>query len=373
MKSNNLNLLIYAVILLIVYSSLILKIFNCSLGATDFVGPPKLPVDDLTSLTSVESAQYTLAAFIGQFCENQQLPSIGTHMIVRGVTVLQLAWGYVDAFKKVPASPTTKYRIASNTKPFTACLVGRLVDQGKITFDGSIETYLSPEIFPPKYWKGQKVKMTVGQLLNHTAGVHKTDCDQLTDYEDYGEEYNRTKQFDKFKYEPINFYPGTDYLYSNYGYEIVGKIVEQVEEQSFESVMSSFIAEIGLNNTVIETPELLRKSQTVYFPNESSAREETVTMLQFDGKFVQNECAAAGLQSTASDLAQFGSRIIDTVKGRSNALLSSNTILEMLTRRDNTPYGKYFVYTKVYLSTFSNEVTVGNFLMLSKIQDLEPS
>src|SRR5262245_25325635 len=73
--------------------------------------------------------------------------------------------GYADIENKIPKTANTKFRLASITKQFTATLVMQLVEKGKIKLDGKLLDYL------PYYRKDIGEKVTIRQILSHTAGI----------------------------------------------------------------------------------------------------------------------------------------------------------------------------------------------------------
>lgn len=79
------------------------------------------------------------------------------------------SFGYANRQFKVPNTLHTRFKIASITKAFTAALILRLHEQGKISLDHTIKTYL------PDYTGPAGDKVTIKQLLNHTAGMANID------------------------------------------------------------------------------------------------------------------------------------------------------------------------------------------------------
>jgi CubicO group peptidase (beta-lactamase class C family) len=157
--------------------------------------------------------------------------------------ILSRGYGYADLEEEVPAGPGTLYRIASITKRYTAFAVLKLVEEDRLRLDTRVGEVLAGE-FPA----GRDA--TVAQLLNHTAGV--------PDMTSLGDRYwsqigNRVAPADLvaiFGSEPLDFAPGTGYGYSNSGYVLLGRIVEEVTGMPYQRyVEENVLAPLGLDDT----------------------------------------------------------------------------------------------------------------------------
>jgi CubicO group peptidase (beta-lactamase class C family) len=160
-----------------------------------------------------------------------------------GRVVLEYAGGVADIESKTPCTPATNFRMASVSKQFTATAVMRLVDQGKLSLDDTLDAF-----FPgfPAYAH----KITVKHLLTHTSGI--------PDYEDLIPD-GTTLQLDDLdvlhllmeKKEP-RFAPGEKFAYSNSGYALLGLIVEVVAKIPFHQFMSDEVFRpLGMKNSVL--------------------------------------------------------------------------------------------------------------------------
>ncbi len=82
-----------------------------------------------------------------------------------GKVVYRKGFGFANMELGVPNTTETKFRVGSITKSFTATLVFQLIEQGKLKLDGKLSDYL------PEYPKAKAEKITINQLLTHTAGL----------------------------------------------------------------------------------------------------------------------------------------------------------------------------------------------------------
>lgn len=159
-----------------------------------------------------------------------------------GKPVFQAACGYANRENKTMNMVDTKFRFGSMGKMFTATAVMLLVQAGKIKLDDPISKYL------PDYPNKEVAAVTIYQLLTHTGGTgdvfspefesHRQELKTLNDYVAlYG---NRGVQFT----------PGSDWDYSNYGFILLGRIIEVTSGQSYyDYVRDHIFKPAGMNST----------------------------------------------------------------------------------------------------------------------------
>jgi CubicO group peptidase (beta-lactamase class C family) len=163
---------------------------------------------------------------------------------VNGDIIYNNAFGYANIEDRILNSSDTKFRIASFTKPFTAMLILQLVEEGTLQLDGKLIQYL-PE-FPKE--KGQNI--TIHQLLTHTAGI--TGESRITDLIDIEKEfYTREELLNIIAQQELVFEPGKGREYSNFGYALLGLIIEEVTGKSYDEVLQENICKpAGMKNTL---------------------------------------------------------------------------------------------------------------------------
>lgn len=133
------------------------------------------------------------------------------------------ALGFADLENHVPTTPRTVFRLASISKAVTAVAAMTLVEQGRLNLDAPVQDYVR---FPRKQWP-----ITTRQLLGHQAGIRH--------YK--GGDFDSTRHFpsvmaalEMFARDPLEHEPGTKYLYSTYGFNLAGAVVEQVAGMPYE-------------------------------------------------------------------------------------------------------------------------------------------
>lgn len=154
-------------------------------------------------------------------------------VITRGdETLLDRAWGLADADARRPADPATTYRLGSMAKQFTAALVLRQVDRGRLALDDSIGRYLAG-------LKPEWTALTIRQLLDHTSGVPR-DYRQVSRV---AEPLPADSLIAMAARSPAPTAPaGTTFIYSNTGYMLLGALVEALYGASYRDVLRDEIA-----------------------------------------------------------------------------------------------------------------------------------
>lgn len=172
-------------------------------------------------------------------------------------------------------------------------------------------------------------------LLDHTAGTHVT---ALTDFDQIIPAINCTTMLAQFAQEGLRFAPGSSFNYSNYGYQLLGAVIESVTGKSYQKAMTDFFTELGLHSSYVETiPLMLHKRARYYRPAGAIGTlgyKENIPTLIFDEAFhITGWWPSGGLMSTSPDLVKYGNRIVDSVKKRPGSFLSERTLKEIWTKR----------------------------------------
>jgi CubicO group peptidase (beta-lactamase class C family) len=159
----------------------------------------------------------------------------GTALVAKGDRVLlHKAYGNRDYTRQAPNDTTTRFPILSITKPFTAMVMLRLQEQGKLSLDDKLSQYL------PDFPHGEQIKLH--HLITHSSGLHNFT-------EDIGEEdsmivcYPVTRQrvLDVFKDRPLTYKPGKNAAYNNSGFFLAGMVIEKATSQPYEQVVRDMI------------------------------------------------------------------------------------------------------------------------------------
>lgn len=143
-------------------------------------------------------------------------------------------FGWANVEWEIPNEADTKFRLASITKQFTALLIMQLVEQGKLTLDAPITTYL------PNYPKESGSQITIHHLLTHTSGIPN-----YTSFPNYREVMRRSNSVDDlvrlFADSTLLFTPGARHQYSNSAYVLLGRIIERATGKPYEAALQDQI------------------------------------------------------------------------------------------------------------------------------------
>lgn len=228
-------------------------------------------------------------------------PSVSLALAYKGTPVLQKAWGFANLETREKATPEHIYRVASHSKSFTAFLVAKLVDEGKLNFDQPIGTYL-PWLAKNKVYAA----MTLRHILSHSTGTQR---DGTGGYWNYENPFPTRKEVRAYftKTKPV-LEPNTTFKYSNFAYGLIDAIVEEVCGQPYDTVMRENVLEpLKLASTGTDAPETKRKVATGYTHLEDGVRYPVAPFLPADGL-----AAATGFHSTPSNLTRvFSACLLD--------------------------------------------------------------
>ena len=225
-------------------------------------------------------------------------PGCALGIVRDGKFIYEKGYGMANLDYDIPNSPHLVYYVGSDSKQFTAAVIGLLVLQGKIGLNDDIRKYL-PEM--PDYRAVYGVPVTVNELLHHTSGIR--DIYTLMDLagirlEDVMTDSTALALIARQK--ELNFKPGSDYLYSNSGYWLLGQIVKRVTGESLRIYADEVIFRpLGMTHTHFhDDPGHVMKDRAMsYMPDTGGPGSFRISYLQnFD------KIGAGGLYTTVEDL-----------------------------------------------------------------------
>jgi CubicO group peptidase (beta-lactamase class C family) len=166
-----------------------------------------------------------------------------------GKVVWSEGFGYADLENKVAAEPNTAYRSASIGKSMTATAAYELVEQGKLDLDLPVQKYC-PQ-FPEKRWP-----VTARRLIEHTSGIRHY-LPATEDAETYiTRHYDRiTDALAIFAADSLRIRPGSDFLYSTWGYVLLGCVLEGAAHEEYRALMQRLVFDpSGMSDTRADDP-----------------------------------------------------------------------------------------------------------------------
>lgn len=209
-------------------------------------------------------------------------------LIARGDTVLyRKARGMAEVELGVQLSPDQAFRIASITKSFTAALLVQMAARGEVALDAPAIRYLPDVPLDPR--------ITLRQLLSHTAGVSENDSVPQPPFGNG--EVPLAEQVRRIAARPLNFEPGTAQRYSNAGYILLAAVIEKVAGQSWDEAMRTrLFAPLGLVDTAYDRADMVVLGRVAGYAMDKGVLRNAAPFN------VSIPKTAGSLRSTAADL-----------------------------------------------------------------------
>ena len=230
--------------------------------------------------------------------DRAEVPGYVVAVAYKGELLLNEAHGYADLEKKTKLTPQHIFRIASHSKTFTATALMQLVEQDKLRLDDYAVQYLPwLKEHKDKRWN----KVTVRQLMSHSAGVIRDGLN--ADYWQLDRPFpNEQELKNEILEAELVIDNNTKLKYSNYGYSLLGLIVQKVSGQTYNQyVIEHIVKPLELDNTGPEyTTDIEDKIVTGY-----TRRDVNKTRLPIAQIDTHAMASATGFYSTAEDVCKY--------------------------------------------------------------------
>jgi N-acyl-D-amino-acid deacylase len=221
--------------------------------------PLALQADPAESVPSTGKTHPQLAPFdrmMRDFLGKYPLPGAALAVAHHGQVVYERGFGYADVEKEELVRPDALFRIASISKPLTAVAILQLVEKGKLKLSDHVFDVLDlkPSRAPDAAFDERWRKVTILHLLHHAGGWDRSKAfDPMFHSPAICKELNLEPPAGPeaiIRYmlrEPLQFDPGERYVYSNFGYCLLGRVVAKVSGQSYEDyVRQQVLAPLGI-------------------------------------------------------------------------------------------------------------------------------
>jgi len=188
------------------------------------------------------------------------IPGGAVAVMKDGVVIFSRGYGYADVDAHVPVAPDALFRIASVSKPITSATILKLVDDGEISLDDHPFDIISDLTAPDGSTEDPRLaNITIRHLLEHAGGW---DRDASGDpmfmsssiASALGTDAPASVE-DVIRYmrgQPLDFDPGSRYVYSNFGYAVLGRVIEKITGQSYEEYVKANVLEpMGITRMTI--------------------------------------------------------------------------------------------------------------------------
>lgn len=244
-------------------------------------------------------------AFVAAYTEalpKHGIVGSGVAFVENGAIVARENYGLRDKAGNLPVDNDTIFHWASITKTFNAIGIMQLRDRGLISLDDPIVKYV-PELRTAYDPLGPIDAITIRQLLSHSAGFRNGTWPWAGDqpWQPF-EPPSWTQLAAMMPYTRVEFAPGTKYSYSNPGYVYLGRVIEDVMQEPFETYIDKEILRpLGMTRAFFDqAPSFLRDEKShSYFVDDKGLTE---ARFDFDtGVTVMN----GGLNAPIADMAKY--------------------------------------------------------------------
>lgn len=282
------------------------------------------------------------------------------HYHVPGVSIAvihnhKIAWsksyGVKDEETKEPVTRETLFQAGSISKPVAAYAALKLTEEGKIDVNENVNTYLKTWKLPENDFTKDK-KVALKHLLSHTGGL------TVHGFLGYSPDLPVPTTLQVLDGLPpansppvrVDKVPEESFRYSGGGYTVMQQMLVDIEGKAFPEIMKEkVLAPLAMNNSTYDQPlqpAQLAMAATGYLPDGTMTKGKRHTY---------PEMAAAGLWTTAEDLALFAINIQKTVQGDASKVLSKELTEKML-----TPFVADFVGLGLFLNKRQDDVYFGH-------------
>jgi CubicO group peptidase (beta-lactamase class C family) len=185
--------------------------------------------------------------------------------------------------------------LASLTKQFTAAAILKLVEQGRLSLDDEITKYL------PAY-PTRGARITVEHLLTHTSGL--SGLNETTDFRaTAAPDVNVVDVIGQWYHDlPLEFAPGERWAYSNWGYTLLGAIIEKASGTTYaEFLQQAFFTPLGMTHTFYSDRRRIIAGRVAGYEEPADV---PFNIVPSRGRWL-HPAAAGGLMSSVEDLARW--------------------------------------------------------------------
>ena len=195
-------------------------------------------------------------SLIPDFLRRYRIPGAAVAVAKDGRLVLAQGYGLADVQAQKPVQPDSLFRVASISKPITAVAILKLMEEGALNLEEKVFEILDEFITSKGTVADPRINdITVRHLLEHSGG-----WDSNKSYDPMWVPFRVERELgvskpvtchDVITYmltQPLDFDPGTDYAYSNFGYCLLGRVIEAKTHESYEEFVSEQVFEpIGID------------------------------------------------------------------------------------------------------------------------------
>ena len=276
----------------IIVFSTIISFFNTLFGQRK-LSDTEVFKKNPSEVTSFEEAKTEAEKILYYLIQEEIIPGASVTVTKKGKIIWQGGYGYADISKKTPVDPQkTIFRVASMSKAITGVLLARLQEQKKFDWNLSLSEYVPN--FPPKPFD-----FTIKQLAGHLAGIRSYKANEYT----LNKKYSIEEGIDLFKDDILQSAPGTKFLYSSYGINLISLAIEKCLNKKFEDIAKDEVFKpLNMWRTFPDRGKIITDEATPYTRTKKGLDKATEVNNYF-------KLAGGGFLSTSHDIAKMGTAI----------------------------------------------------------------
>ena len=231
---------------------------------------------------------------VNAFMQTNGVAGLSIAVVAEGELQWTGAYGLADVENNVRVTPTTMFRSASIGKTITAIAAMQLVEQGKIDLNADIRDYCPA--FPAKQWP-----VTPLNLLTHTSGIRHYSGPHAHEEEFSTVHYpNVVASLAPFKGDSLEFEPGTKYLYTSYGFVVLGCVIEGAAKTDLLTYMREHVwLPAGMTSTRDDDPAAIVPNRAAKYTR-ADGQLRNAPAIDYS-----NRMAGGGYLTSAVDLGRY--------------------------------------------------------------------
>ena len=276
----------------IIVFSTIISFFNTLFGQRK-LSDTEVFKKNPSEVTSFEEAKAEAEKILYYLIQEEIIPGASVTVTKQGKIIWQGGYGYANLSKKTPIDPQkTIFRVASMSKAITGVLLARLQEQKK--FDWNLSLYEYVPDFPQKPFD-----FTIKQLGGHLAGIRSYKANEYT----LNKNYTIEEGINLFKDDILQSAPGTKFLYSSYGINLISLAIEKCLNKKFEDIAKEEVFKpLNMWRTFPDRGKIITDEAIPYTRTKKGLDKATEVNNYF-------KLAGGGFLSTSHDIAKMGTAI----------------------------------------------------------------
>lgn len=258
-----------------------------------------------------------LDKYISNAVKDAEAPGFSVAIVKDSHVVFSKAYGYADIEKEIPLTTGSLFNIASCTKAFTAAVVAKLVDDGKLNWNDKVVDHI-PYFELSDMWITKQLNLV--DILSHRSGLKTFAGDLLW----YQTGYSNEEIIKRLKYLPIEREFRSEFGYQNNMFMVAEEIVSNAAETEWWKYLQREIYDkLEMKETRISS-EFLNDGQTVAYPHIDGKRYPLAE---------EKPNAAGSVFSNVDEMSNWVMMLLNGGKFNGEQILSEDVINNMFTPR----------------------------------------